>query len=142
MGNQASNLNYIASATNELEDKIRNFEIDVLLKSNKDQSEKSFSSIYSQICLDSELFQGKNQENLEKFLKNNFSEKMADFITSKPYFKIENSEEFDMRKIRLLLFLLTFNSNVSVNNTVNSDKVIIYLIKFYLFSGFIFILNH
>jgi len=135
MGNQKSNLNYITGATNELEEKIRRFEINVLLsKENNQDYERSFGSIYSQICFDSELFQGKDEDNLKKFLVTNFNQKMADFVTNQFYFKIEEEIEFDMRKIRILLFLLTFNTNTILNKNQNPDKV-----KFNLKKNLIFV---
>jgi len=135
MGNQKSNLNYITGATNELEEKIRRFEINVLLsKENNQDYERSFGSIYSQICFDSELFQGKDEDNLKKFLVTIFIQKMADFVTNQFYFKIEEEIEFDMRKIRILLFLLTFNTNTILNKNQNPDKV-----KFNLKKNLIFV---
>ena len=110
---------YISHATNELEDKVRQFEIDVLInpvQANKDKShhfEKGFSSIYSQICYDSDLFQGRNQDKLERFILTNFNAKMVEFVTSHEYFKFNQESEFNMRKIRILFFLLTFSSNTS-----------------------------
>ena len=113
---------YILEATNPLEDKIRKFEIEVLLNINSEQYERSFSSIYSQICFDSDLFQGKNEKDLEKFLLTNFTQKMVEFVSGRSYFKINEAQpiEFDMRKIRILFFLLTFNTNTKNH----SDKVI------------------
>ena len=56
MGHQNNtNINYITLATNQLEEKIRAFEINVLLNSEEkheaSNQEKSFGSIYSQICI-------------------------------------------------------------------------------------------
>lgn len=125
MGNQKSNLNYLSNATNELEEKIRRFEIDTLIhKEGSDKnSEKSFGTIYSQICFDNDLFQGENQDQLEKFLNQHFNEKMVKFITESKYFRIEETGYFDMRKIRVVFFLLTFNTNSAVDKTKNPDKV-------------------
>ena len=56
---------------------------------------------------------------------------MAEFVTTHNYFKIDaeqtDSSEFDMRKIRILFFLLTFNSNTTTTTTKakNPDKVFI-----------------
>jgi hypothetical protein len=128
MGNNTSNLNYISQSTNPLEEKIRLFEINSLLNINTDDKfsneEKSFSSIYSRICIDSELFQGKNEENLRKFLISNFNKRMADFITKRSYFRLDGESEYDMKKLRILFFLLTFNMTTASNSDHKiSDKV-------------------
>ena len=88
MGNCKSNLIYINESKSILEKKLRMFESNVLIDSDsKVEQQRSFSSIYSLICYDSELFQGKNKSNLEKFLVSNFTEKMTKFVLDNSYFK-------------------------------------------------------
>lgn len=122
MGSSASKLNYISQATNDLEKEIRVFECAELLNNDKALRERSFGSIYSQICFDSEFFQGENPKNLEAFLNENFNPSISNFILNSSFFKADNSS-YDMRRIRLLLFGLTFNSNTKSNKMDNPDKV-------------------
>lgn len=128
MGNCKSNhLYYIDKSNSALEKKLRLFESNVLTNDDPNvQLERSFSSIYSQICFDSTLFQGKNKENLLKFFMENFTEKMSNFVLKSSYFKFSESEEYDMKKIKILLFLLSFNSNEIIKDTENPDKVIFF----------------
>jgi len=123
MGSTASKISYMSLAMNETEREIRTFECAELLNNDKSFKERSFSSIYSQICFDSEFFQGQNEKNLEYFLKENFNPLISKFILNNNFFKLDNASGYDMRRIRLLLFSLTFNKNVVTNNKTNPDKV-------------------
>lgn len=124
MGSNKSKLSYINQAANDLEKDIRTFECSELLNANNAQKEKSFKSVYSQICFDSEIFQGENERNLKAFLDENFNPLISKLVTNSRYFRLkEGRSEFDMKKIRLLIFLLTFNTNDFSNSKVNPDKV-------------------
>jgi hypothetical protein len=124
MGNFKSNQFYINNSKSELERNFRKFESNLITHNDSNiLLERSFSSIYSQICFISDLFQGNNKENLEKFLKKNFTEKLSNFIINNLYFHIQNKEEFDLNKIKILLFLLSFNTNETINKKQNPDKV-------------------
>lgn len=142
MGIDQSKLSYIAQATNIVERDIRLFECADLLNINKSEKEKSFGSIYSQICFDSEFFQGENEKNLKVFLDEYFNPLLSKFILTTPYFKLDDrGRGYNMKKIRLLIFLLTFNTNEVINSKANPDKVnllihqflIKYLGNFYFF---------
>ncbi len=141
MGSSASKLNYISNSSNDSEREIRIFECAELLNNDKALRERSFGSIYSHICFDSEFFQGENPKNLQAFLNENFNPSLSNFILNSTFFKNDDNRSYDMRRIRLLLFSLTFNSNTKSNKRDNPDKVfylfiylfILSLIKIYLY---------
>ena len=134
MGANNSKLTYITLAKNDIDREIRIFECSELLNIDKTENERSFNSIYSEICFDSEFFQSENTANLDAFLKENFNEKITNLVIKNEYFKMkyENTTVFDIKKIRLLIFLLTFNTNDKTTSKKNPDKVILfnYIFKF------------
>jgi hypothetical protein len=123
MGNCKSTQIYIDHSKSIYESNLRKFESNLISKCESILAHRSFSSIYSKICCDSNLFQGDNKENLGKFLTTNFTENLSNFILNNKYFKIPNEEIFDLNKIKMLLFLLSFNTNELVNEKENPDKV-------------------
>ncbi len=138
MGSNVSKLSYMSQATNDLEKEIRIFECSELLNNDNSLKERSFNSIYTHICFDSEFFQGENPKNLEIFLNENFNKLIAEFILNTPFFRSQDGL-YDMRRIRLLLFTLTFNTNVKTNTKENPDKVILKEKKFILLN--IYLIN-
>ena len=86
---------------------IRRFEIN---ETNFDESEhlKKFSWIYPIICLNAQI----TNEKIENIFKENFNPKILQFI-QKDYFQVENEGDkaYDIRKIKILIFLLTTNAN-------------------------------
>lgn len=105
---------YNISKHNE-ERAIRRFEVN---ETNIEDSDhlKKFSWIYPSICLNAKV----TKEKIENIFKENFSPKMLELI-KKDYFQIENDGEkiYNIRKINLLIFLLTTSSA----DSENSDKV-------------------
>jgi hypothetical protein len=97
------------------EKNIRRFEVN---ETNFEDSDflKKFSWIYPIISFNAKI----TDEKIENIFKENFNPKILDLL-KKEYFKIDNGETtYDIRKIKLLIFLLTTNSSESGN----SDKVI------------------
>lgn len=115
MGNkQNSNFYFQISKYNE-ENSIRRFEIE---ETNLDESNhlKKFSWIYPIICLDAQV----TNEKIEGIFKDNFNPTILKFIR-RDYFQITNEEvkSFDLKKIKILIFLLTTNAS----DLNYSDKV-------------------
>lgn len=104
------------------ERQIRRFELTNLINSDNSEFLKKFSWIYPMICFDSDSFNA--ESNIENILKDNFNPDLFKLIKNGNYFKCESHGKtiYDIQKIRILVFLLTTNSN-EVNY---SDKVNMY----------------
>lgn len=120
MGNAASLSSYLAGTKFMEERMIRRFETTDLINQDNSEYLKKFSWISPMICFDSE--EASAQSFIEAVFKENFNVRVLRFIQKGDYFKrqVDGKSVYDLKKIRILIFLLTTN-----NNEVNySDKVI------------------
>lgn len=119
MGNSV-NLSAYLSGTVYLEERqIRRFEIADLINQDNSEYLKKFSWIYPMICIDSDDLTADTA--IENIFRENFNLRILKFIQKGDYFKklINGKAIYDLRKIRILVFLITTNTN-EVNY---SDKV-------------------
>lgn len=119
MGNAANLSSYLAGTVYLEERLIRRFEMADLINQDNSEYLKKFSWIYPLICVDSE--ESSADTAIENVFKENFNLRIVKFIQNGSYFKkdVEGKLVYDLKKIRILVFLLTTN-----NNEVNySDKV-------------------
>jgi len=126
MGNAESLSSYAAGTVYQEERQIRIFEMVDMINQDNSEYLKKFSWIYPLICVDSE--ESSADSAIENIFKENFNLRILKFIQIGDFFKkeVDGKSFYDLKKIRILIFLLTTN-----NNEINySDKV--HKICFYL----------
>ncbi len=119
MGNSASLSEYL-SGTNYLEERqIRRFEMNDMINQDNSEFLKKFAWVYPMMCFDSD--DTTSNENIENIFRENFNLKILKFIQNSDYLKkiVNEKKVYDFRKIRILIFMLTTNSN----ENDYSDKV-------------------
>ncbi len=123
MGNAASLSSYL-SGTNYLEERqIRRFEITDLINQDNSEYLKKFSWIYPLICVDSD--ESTADTAIENLFKENFNTRILKFIKNGNYFKkvVAAKTVYDLKKIRILIFLLTTTDSKQDHDVDYSDKV-------------------
>ena len=120
MGNVESFTSYLGGTIYIEERQIRRFEMTDLINQDSSEYLKKFSWVYPLICVDSDNLTADSA--IENIFKDNFNLKILKFVQNGNYFKknINGNTIYDLNKIRILIFLLTTNTN-DVNY---SDKVI------------------
>lgn len=113
---------YITASKYIEEGQIRRFEMTNIINIDNSECLKKFSWIYPMICVDSDNFNA--DTNIENIFNENFNTKILKLIQNGNYFKFEynGKQVYDIKKLRILVFLLTTNTN-EMNY---SDKVIIW----------------
>lgn len=111
MGNTESLSSYLLGTVFLEERQIRRFEMSDLINQDNSEYLKKFSWIYPLICVDTD--ESSADAAIENIFKENFNMKILKFIQNGEYFKkqVDGKTVYDLKKIRILIFLLTSNNN-------------------------------